>query len=190
MEVILLERVARLGGIGDTVKVKNGYGRNFLIPQGKALRASEANIKRFEAQRDVLEKQNQERLSEAKKLADKMEGLIVTVVRQASDDGKLYGSVSVRDIGDAMEAEGFDVDRSAIDLNAAIKSLGLYEVTVSPHPEVPVVVKVHVARNADSPIPQEMLDDEPEETPVAQAAAEDEDTAEAVDAEEDEETAA
>jgi large subunit ribosomal protein L9 len=187
MEVILLERIARLGGIGDVVNVKNGYGRNFLIPQNKALRASDENKKRFDAQRDVLEKQNQERLVEAQKVKDQMGELIVTVVRQASDDGKLYGSVSVRDIGNAMEAEGYNVDRSLIDLNMAIKTLGLYDVTVNLHPEVPVVVKVHVARNADSPIPQELLE---EEAPEAVEAAPATEATEASDESAEEETAA
>ena len=161
MEVILLERIARLGAIGDVVNVKNGFARNYLIPQSKALRANEANKKVFEAQRAALEAQNQERRAEAEKQAAALQEAVVTVIRQASDDGKLYGSVAVRDVSDALEAEGHQIDRRLIDLNQAIKSLGLYDVTVNLHPEVPVTIKVHVARNADSPIPQELLEEEP-----------------------------
>ncbi len=173
MEVILMERIARLGGVGDVVNVKNGFARNYLIPTEKALRASKANKELFESRRAALVAQNDERKAEAEKTAANMGDVIVTVVRQASDDGKLYGSVAVRDVSDALEAEGHTVDRRLIDLNQAIKNLGLYEVTVNLHPEVPVVIKVHVARNADSPIPQEMLEeDEPEQ--VFAAPAEDE----------------
>lgn len=181
MEVILLERIARLGGIGDVVKVKNGFARNYLIPQEKALRASKENKDVFESRRDALEAQNNERKAEAQKQADKMQDLVVTVIRQASDDGKLYGSVAVRDVSDALEAEGHQVDRRLIDLNNTIKTLGLYEVSVNLHPEVPVVIKVHVARNADSPIPQELLEEE-EAAPAVEAAAEEGDE-EATDAE-------
>jgi large subunit ribosomal protein L9 len=172
MEVILMERIARLGGVGDVVSVKNGFARNYLIPSEKALRASKANKELFEARREALVAQNDERKAEAEKLAASMGEVIVTVVRQASDDGKLYGSVAVRDVADALEAEGHTVDRRLIDLNQAIKNLGLYEVTVNLHPEVPVVIKVHVARNADSPIPQELLEeDEPEQVFAAPAEA-------------------
>ena len=171
MDIILLERIARLGSVGDVVTVKNGFARNYLIPQGKALLASEGNKATFEAQREVLEKRNNEQKAEAEKLAKTMEGLMVTVIRQASDDGKLYGSVAVRDVADAMEEEGHTVDRRLIDLNAAIKNLGLYDVTVNLHPEVPVVVKVHVARNADSPIPEELLEDEAPAEEAVEAAA-------------------
>lgn len=164
MEVILLENISRLGAVGDVVSVKNGFARNYLIPQQKALRASAENKAVFESRRDALEAQNQERRQAAEARAKDMDGLIVTVVRQASDDGKLYGSVAVRDVADALETEGFSVDRRLIDLHQAIKSLGLYEVTVNLHPDVPVVIRVHVARNADSPIPQELLEDE---TPAA-----------------------
>lgn len=184
MEVILLERIARLGGIGDVVKVRNGFARNYLIPKEKALRASDENKALFESRREVLEAQNNERKAAAEKQAATMQDVLVTVVRQASDDGKLYGSVAVRDVSDALEAEGHHVDRRLIDLNQAIKSLGLYEVTVNLHPEVPVVIKVHVARNADSPIPQELME-EPEPA-GAMMAAEDQDDAEAA----SEETAA
>ncbi len=170
MEVILLERISRLGAIGDVVNVRNGFARNYLIPQSKALRANKANREVFEAQRDQLEKTNIERRDAAQIEAKKLEGVVVTVVRQASDDGKLYGSVSVRDVSDALEADGHTVDRRLIDLNATIKSLGLYNVTVSLHPEVPVTIQVHVARNADSPLPSEMLE-EPKQVQVHAAPA-------------------
>lgn len=187
MEIILLERIARLGGVGDIVKVKNGYARNYLIPQNMALRASEANRVRLEAQREQLEAQNAERKAAAEKIAATMQDVLVTVVRQASDDGRLYGSVAVRDVADALEAEGYHVDRRLIDLNQAIKNLGLYDVTINLHPEVHVSVKVHVARNADSPLPQELVEDE------AQVAASDTQALEASDASDaeaqDEETA-
>lgn len=160
MELILLERIARLGAIGDVVKVKNGFGRNYLIPTGKALRANKKNKEVVEAQKEQLEAQNQARKAEAQKQAETLDGIVVTVVRQASDDGKLYGSVAVRDVSDALEALGHKVDRRYIDLNATIKSLGLYEVTIGLHAEVPVKIKVHVARNADSPLPQDMQEAE------------------------------
>ncbi|MCI5048718.1 MAG: 50S ribosomal protein L9 [Rickettsiales bacterium] len=171
MEIILLERIARLGAVGDVVSVKNGFARNYLIPEGKALLASKENKADFEAQRAQFEKQNAERRSEAEAEAKKLEGQMVTVIRQASDDGKLYGSVAVRDVADALTEAGHEIDRRLIDLNAAIKSLGLYDVTVNLHPEVPVTIKVHVARNADSPIPQELLEEEAvEEAPAVEAA--------------------
>lgn len=160
MEVILLERIARLGGVGDVVSVKNGFARNYLIPTEKALRASNENKALFEGRREALVAQNNERKTAAEKQASSMGDVLVTVVRQASDDGKLYGSVSVRDVSDALEAEGHTIDRRLIDLNQTIKTLGLYEVSVNLHPEVPLMVKVHVARNADSPIPQELLEEE------------------------------
>lgn len=179
MEVILLERIARLGGVGDVVKVKDGFGRNYLLPQKKALRANKANRELFESQREALEKRNADQRTIAEKRATEFEGVIVNVVRQASEDGKLYGSVAVRDVADALKEAGHDVDRRLIDLNTSIKSLGLYDVTISLHPEVRVKIKVHVARNADSPIPQELLDEEPKQAPAAvEAVAVEEETAE------------
>lgn len=175
MDVILLERIARLGGVGDVVKVRNGFARNYLIPTEKALRANKENKALFESRRDTLMAQNNERKAEAEARAAAMGDVTVMVIRQASEDGKLYGSVAVRDVSDALEAEGHKIDRRLIDLNQAIKTLGLYNVTVSLHPEVPIVIKVHVARNADSPIPQELLE---EEAPSFFAAAND-DAAEA-----------
>jgi large subunit ribosomal protein L9 len=156
MEVILLERISRLGAVGDLVKVKNGFARNFLFPQKKALRATEENKKVIEAKRSVLEKQSAEAKITAEKLAKTMTNLAVTIVRQASEDGKLYGSVAVRDVAEALKESGHEVERRLIDLTSAIKSLGVYEATVNLHPEVSVSVKVHVARNAESLLTQEL----------------------------------
>lgn len=147
MEIILLERVANLGGMGDLVEVKNGFARNYLIPQGKALRATAANKNEFEARKGEIEKQNKARLAEAKALAKKLEGTMVELVRQASDDGRLYGSVTVRDIGAALEEKGFELPRQNLLLERAIKEVGAYEVTVMPHPEIELVLPVRVARN-------------------------------------------
>lgn len=180
MDIILLENISRLGVIGDVVAVKNGFARNYLIPEGKALRANKANKEVFEAKRAQLEAQNTERKADAEKHAKTLEGVLVTVVRQASDDGKLYGSVAVRDVSDALAAEGHTVDRRLIDLNATIKNLGLYDVSITLHPDVIVTIKVHVARNADSPIPQELTEEEAIED-VKAAANDDADAADAAD---------
>lgn len=158
MQVILLEKIARLGSVGDVVKVKNGFARNFLIPLGKALRATEDNKSKFESLRETLLKKNAEAKVAAEQIAKTLDGYGVTVVRQAAEDGKLFGSVSVRDIAAALKEQGQIVDRSLIDLNAPIKELGLYKITVKLHAEVNAVINVHVARNADSPIPQELLE--------------------------------
>jgi large subunit ribosomal protein L9 len=149
MEVILLERVSRLGQMGDTVKVKDGYARNFLLPQGKALRANEANKKKFEGQRSQLEARNLERKSEAQKIADKLDGKSFIVVRSAGETGQLYGSVSTRDIADLITAGGFSVTRNQVELNQPIKAIGLTNVAIALHPEVEVTVTVNVARTAD-----------------------------------------
>ena len=125
MEVILLERISRLGQMGETVKVKDGYARNFLLPQGKALRANEANKKKFEGQRAQLETRNLERKSEAQKVADRLDGKSFVVVRSAGETGQLYGSVSTRDIADLLGAEGFTVGRNQVELNQPIKAIGL-----------------------------------------------------------------
>lgn len=174
MEVILLERISRLGGVGDKVRVKNGFARNFLLPQQKALRATDENIAYFETRRAALEKQNTDAKSAAEKRAAGMKDLSVTVIRQASEDGKLYGSVSVRDVSDALAAAGHEIERRLIDLHTAIKSLGVYEAIVHLHPEVPVKVKVQVARSAESLLAQELAAAEAE----APAAAEEETLAE------------
>ncbi len=146
MEVILLERIARLGGIGDTVKVKNGYARNFLIPMKKALRASEANKKVFEARRAEIEKLNAENKAAAEAIAAKLSGKAINLVRQASQEGKLYGSVTVRDIAEALKDMGQDIPKSQIVMLTAIKNTGEYNVRVNLHAEVIVTVAVNVTR--------------------------------------------
>jgi large subunit ribosomal protein L9 len=149
MQVILLERVAKLGQMGDVVKVKDGYARNFLLPQGKALRASAANIARFEAEKAQLEARNLETKREAAALAEKLDGQSFVVIRSASDGGALYGSVTTRDVAEAATAGGFSVDKRQIVLNAPIKELGIHAVTVRLHPEVEVTIKVNVARSPE-----------------------------------------
>ena len=173
MDVILLERIARLGLVGDVVKVKNGFARNFLFPQKKALRATDENKKLFEAKRAVLEKQNAEGKAAAEKRAAGMANLSVTIVRQASEDGKLYGSVAVRDIAVALAEAGHEIERRFIDLTSAIKSLGVYEATIHLHPEVSVPVKVQVARNAEGLLGQELAAKEAETSEAAEADEED-----------------
>lgn len=149
MEVILLERISRLGQMGDTVKVKDGFARNFLLPQGKALRANEANKKKFEGQRAQLEARNLERKSDAGKIAGSLDGKSFVVVRSAGETGQLYGSVSTRDIATAVTEAGYTVDRRQIMLDQPIKSLGLYKTRVALHPEVVVQVTVNVAQSAE-----------------------------------------
>lgn len=149
MQVILLERVEHLGQMGEVVKVRPGYARNYLIPQRKAAPATEENRKRFEAQRAQLEARNLERRQEAEAVAAKLDGLSVTLIRQAGDSGQLYGSATAADIAAAVTDAGFSVGRSQIRLNQPIKALGLHTVSVSLHPEVIVSVQVNVARTAD-----------------------------------------
>ncbi|ANB34625.1 MULTISPECIES: 50S ribosomal protein L9 [Paracoccaceae] len=149
MQVILLERVAKLGQMGEVVNVKDGYARNFLLPQSKALRANEANIARFEADKAQLEARNLETKKEAEALAEKLDGQQFVVIRSASDGGALYGSVSPRDIGDAATEAGFSVDRKQVVLAGPIKELGLHTVHVLLHPEVDVTVSVNVARSTE-----------------------------------------
>ena len=149
MEVILLERVAKLGQIGDVVRVKDGYARNFLLPKGKALRATQENKTRFESMKSQLEARNLELRSEAAKVAHKLEGRKFAALRQAAESGQLYGSVSARDLAVLFADGGFMVDRGQIELNAPIKTIGLHRVSISLHPEVGVTVTVNVARNAD-----------------------------------------
>jgi len=149
MDVILLERVAKLGQIGDTVKVKDGFARNFLLPNGKALRATEANKKKFEGMKAQIEAQNLERKNEAEAVAQKLDGKSVILVRQAGETGQLYGSVSTRDIADALTKDGFTVERRQIVLNSPIKLIGLHALPVSLHPEVEVKITVNVARTPD-----------------------------------------
>jgi large subunit ribosomal protein L9 len=149
MQVILLERVAKLGQMGDVVKVKQGFARNYLLPQGKALRASEANLKAFEVQKAQLEAHNLETRAEAQALASKLDGTSYVVIRSASDGGALYGSVTPRDIADAASAEGFTIDRRQIVLEQPIKTLGIHSVSVVLHPEVTAKINVNVARSVE-----------------------------------------
>lgn len=149
MQVILLERVAKLGQMGDVVKVRDGFARNFLLPQGKALRATDANKAAFEDQKAQLEARNLETKKEAAALAEKLDGAIYVVIRSASDSGALYGSVTPRDVAEAAEAEGFTIDRRQIVLNAPIKNLGLHGMTVVLHPEVTAKISVNVARSIE-----------------------------------------
>ena len=149
MQVILLERVAKLGQMGETVRVKDGYARNFLLPRGKALRATEANKKKFEGQRAQLEARNLELKSEAQGVADKLNGQSFVIIRQAGETGQLYGSVSTRDIAEAATAGGYSVGRNQVVLTSPIKSIGLHEVPVHLHAEVEAKVIVNVARSAE-----------------------------------------
>ena len=149
MQVILLERVAKLGQMGEVVKVKDGYARNFLLPQGKALRASEDNIKGFETRKAQLQAQNLETKKEADAVAAKLDGQIFVVIRSASDAGALYGSVTTRDAADAAAAAGYAVDRKQVVLIRPIKDLGLHAVSVVLHPEVTATITLNVARSVE-----------------------------------------
>ena len=191
MEVILLERVEKLGSIGDVVNVKNGFARNYLLPNKKALRANEANRKVFEANRAKIEADNAERRSAAEKDAGGVDGKTVQLIRQASNTGQLYGSVSARDIVEALEAEGAKVTKSQVVLARPIKAIGMHEVKIALHPEVAVNVHVNVARSPEeaelqaqgidviqamfeeqaAPIAAEALGEEPESEAEAEAEA-------------------
>lgn len=149
MQVILLERIAKLGQMGETVKVRDGFARNYLLPLGKALRANAANKARFEAERSTLEARNLERKSEAQSVAEKLDGKTFVIVRSAGETGQLYGSVAARDIIEVLAAEGFNVGRNQVDLNHPIKSIGLHKVTLHLHSEVEISVEVNVARSAE-----------------------------------------
>jgi large subunit ribosomal protein L9 len=149
MHVILLERIPSLGQMGDVVRVRDGYARNYLLPQSKALRANEANRKRFESERTQLEARNLARRQEAEAVAAKLDGLSLVVVRQAGETGQLYGSVNTRDIADGVVEAGFSVARNQIGLRQPIKEIGLHKVAVILHPEVTATVTVNVARSAD-----------------------------------------
>ncbi|MCX8227268.1 MAG: 50S ribosomal protein L9 [Sulfitobacter sp.] len=206
MQVILLERVAKLGQMGEVVDVKPGYARNYLLPQGKALSASKANIEAFEGQKAQLEAQNLETKKEAEAMSDKLNGQQFVVIRSASDSGALYGSVSTRDAAEVATAEGFTVDRKQVVLRNPIKDLGLHDVTVVLHPEVEATIQLNVARSAEEAELQaagksiqelaaeeeaaaefeisELFDD------IGSAANDDEDLAEAVEAQEDDEAKA
>src|SRR3954470_18247597 len=149
MHDILLERTEKLGSIGDVVKLKNGYARNFLLPRGKALRANESNRKVFEANREKIEAQNAERRTEAQQDAGKIDGVTIQLIRQASNTGQLYGSVSARDLAEALEAQGHKVAKNQIVLDRPIKSIGMQEVRIALHPEVSVTIRVNVARSPE-----------------------------------------
>ena len=149
MQVILLERVEKLGQIGDEVRVKDGFARNFLLPKKKALRATKANRDYFQAQKAHIEANNLRLKGEAQKIAEKLDGQKFVLIRQAGDRGQLYGSVSQRDVADAMEKAGFKVDRHQINISVAIKSIGLVTLPVVLHPEVKVNITVNVARSED-----------------------------------------
>jgi large subunit ribosomal protein L9 len=149
MQVILLERIPRLGQMGDEVRVRDGYARNFLLPQGKALRANEQNRKRFESERVQLEARNLERRQEAEAIAGKLNGQSFVLIRQAGETGQLYGSVSTRDLAEAITAAGFSVSRNQVGLNQPLKAIGLHNVPMLLHPDVDVSVTVNIARSAD-----------------------------------------
>ncbi len=149
MELILLERVEKLGQMGDVVKVKPGFARNFLLPQGKALRATEANRKRFETERAQLEAQNLERKQEADSVAEKMADMTVVIIRAASESGQLYGSVNGRDIAEAVSDAGVSVTRTQVVIDRPIKTLGIFDQTIRLHPEVSVAISINVAQSAE-----------------------------------------
>ena len=149
MEVILLEKVGKLGHLGDVVKVKDGYARNFLIPSKKALRVTKANLEMFEKQKADLQTKNEAAKTSAKLIADKIKGKSFVVIRQAGDTGHLYGSVSTRDLANVLKENGANIDYTKITIDTPIKELGIYEVKVALHPEVVEVVKVNVARSEE-----------------------------------------
>jgi large subunit ribosomal protein L9 len=149
MEVILLERVEKLGAIGDVVRVKDGFARNYLLPNKKALRANESNRKLFEANRERIEKENEAKRGDAEKAAKGVDGKTVQLIRQASNTGQLYGSVSARDIAEALESVGAKVAKSQVVLDRPIKAIGMHDVKIALHPEVAVTVHVNVARSPE-----------------------------------------
>ncbi len=149
MQIILLERVEKLGQMGDVVQVKDGFARNFLLPRGKALRATKANLARFEAERVQLEARNLELKAEAEALGEKMDGEAFVIIRQSSESGQLYGSVSARDVADAATENGFSTDKGQVRMDRAIKTLGLHPLSVVLHPEVSVTITINVARTED-----------------------------------------
>ena len=155
MDVILLERVEKLGSIGDVVTVKNGYARNFLLPKGKALLANARNKARFEAERELIEERNAVAREEARKSGEQLDGAKYVLIRQSGDTGQLYGSVSARDIADAAQAQGHPIQKSQVQLNLPIKSIGLHEVSVRLHAEVYITVFANVARSEDEAERQE-----------------------------------
>jgi large subunit ribosomal protein L9 len=165
MEIILLERVEKLGQMGDVVKVKNGYARNFLLPRKKALRATERNRAAFDERRKDIEATNLEKRTEAEAVAARMEGQYCTLIRQAGESGQLYGSVTARDISDALKEIGFTLHRQQVILDHAIKTLGVHQVRLALHPEVSVKVGVNVARSAEEALTQGAKASAPEAAP-------------------------
>ena len=149
MDVILLERIARLGQMGDTVKVKNGYARNFLLPHGKALRANKANLAIFDSQRVELEARNLERKSEAEGVHEKLDGITYIVIRSAGETGQLYGSVTTRDVAETLDEAGFKVVRNQVSLKSPIKVIGFHLISIALHPEVETTITLNVARSED-----------------------------------------
>lgn len=149
MDVILLERIGKLGQIGETVRVRDGFARNYLLPTGRALRANAANQARFEAQKEQIIQRNEERKADARKIGDQIEGKTFVAVRSAGESGQLYGSVSARDISELIGQEGYKVGRNEVDLQQPIKQIGVHEVTIALHAEVEVKVKINIARSAD-----------------------------------------
>jgi len=149
MKVVLLERVENLGAIGDVVTVKDGFARNFLLPRDKALRATSKNLEKFELDRVAIEARNDKNKAEAQKVADKIDGQVYVLIRQAGETGQLYGSVGGRDVMEAIQAEGGKVERSQIVLNTPIKTLGMHVVPIRLHAEVSATVSMNVARSAD-----------------------------------------
>ncbi len=149
MQIILLERIENLGTIGDVVSVKDGYARNFLLPQKKALRANDANRQVFEANRGRLEKENADRRVAAEKQGETVAGAEIVLIRASSNSGQLYGSVNVRDVAEGLVAQGHQIDKRQVIMGAPIKTLGMFDVTVALHPEVQVTVKANVARSDD-----------------------------------------
>ena len=178
MDIILLERVEKLGTIGDVVTVKDGYARNYLLPNKKALRANDANKAVFEANRERLEKENAEKRTDAEKAGEKVDGTEIVLIRASSNSGQLYGSVTVRDIHNGLADKGHDVDKKSIILGAPIKTIGMFDVMVRLHPEVEVTVKANVARSDDEAELQsqgidvlaQMFEDEQKEIEEAAAA--------------------
>jgi large subunit ribosomal protein L9 len=186
MEIILLERVEKLGQMGDVVSVKPGYARNFLLPQGKALRANKSNLDKFETEKSQREADNLARRSDAETESGKMDGLAVSMVRAASEMGQLFGSVTARDIADAVTDAGFTINRTQVIMEKSIKTLGLHDTRVRLHPEVTVTVKVNVARSLDEAETQlrtgvavtGLIDDFDDDDIVEEVAAEEAPTAE------------
>ena len=149
MDIILLERVAKLGQMGETVTVKDGYARNYLLPTGKALRANKANLAYFESQRAALEKRNADRMSDAEQQKDAIDGTTYVAVRSAGETGQLYGSVAARDVADILNGAGYKIARNQIELNNPLKMIGLHEVPILLHPDVTASVTINVARSED-----------------------------------------